>query len=50
MVVSKSKGSTRLNRQAMKVWEQRIEKAKEKQQERRQQFSDNNSGAAPSSR
>jgi hypothetical protein len=48
MVVSKSQGSTRLNKQAMKVWEQRIEKAKEKQRERQQRLSDNNSNAASS--
>ncbi len=49
MVASKSKGSTHLNKAAMKAWEKRVEEAERKQQERPQRSSSRVSNAGSAS-
>lgn len=49
MVESKSKGSMRPNKEAMKDWEERVKEAENKQQERRRRSSKNIGGAASAS-
>jgi hypothetical protein len=49
MVVSESKGSVRLNEEAMKAWEKRIKEAQKAQQKRRRRASKNAGGTASAS-
>jgi hypothetical protein len=49
MVVSESKGSVRLNEEAMKAWEERIKEAQKAQQKRRRRASKNAGGTASAS-
>lgn len=49
MVVSGSKGSIRLNEEAVKAWEKRIKETEKRQEERRQSSSGSSSGSGASS-